>query len=763
MRSLSIHFVLLCLIACAHLAQAGDTLSLKGLIDIACHEGNLQKALQYAKDLKEQLESHFATTDSAELAGMCHARSELELIVNGDYEQALLFHKLGKSTDSTVVPHLAKLHMDGHTCGGISDVFFVSAVIIKQTIDKGLEKGVTKFDPALFDAEMMHHAQEAFQTLITLTSDAGLHNEAAALVRRAAALLEDLPTPLNPDDKVSLAALQFRAALLTPAVYESGRHLRATRAALLGDMETLEIASRAPSFDLEKLDEFALSPTFYFVYQGYHDKQLLELLHRSYGRSNPSISRNHLSAEQIHRSSDDSDSSSGRNRNIRVGFVSAHYRRHSICKLFCGIITRLAAEGSGVDVVLFSGLQENKEDETTFALINSLPHGNKQFIRIGKTLVYNREEVLKREIDVLVYLDVGMDPATMIWAGARLARVQVCLWGHPTTTGMPHMDYFVSSFDYHVDNEQQYLLASTTGVATSKAGVLPGSMQDISPISTWAYERFTEQLIQFDSLGFFFKRPTLAFAEYDEPAMLRAMSLRDDAYYNALLGGAGVRPYAPTGLLREIVLDRKQGKIKAVLCPQHLPKMHHGLDPIFKGILSGCKQCRLILVADGAKKGQWKRTLMSRWAKSIGSFYLKQIIWLENIKPEAYLTLLALGDLMIDPFPFGGGVTTLESLSVCTPVITIPTEQTVPGLAAGQLRQLTSQDEDASFRQQVEKMLIPRTVVEYVSNSLVLLNKNEMKTSSELESIRDGICARSHILYENAAAVTDWRNFLQRV
>ena len=40
---------------------------------------------------------------------------------------------------------------------------------------------------------------------------------------------------------------------------------------------------------------------------------------------------------------------------------------------------------------------------------------------------------------------------------------------------------------------------------------------------------------------------------------------------------------------------------------------------------------------------------------------------------------------MLDPFPFGGGVTTLEALSTCTPVITLPSRQTVPQLAAGMI------------------------------------------------------------------------------
>ena len=63
---------------------------------------------------------------------------------------------------------------------------------------------------------------------------------------------------------------------------------------------------------------------------------------------------------------------------------------------------------------------------------------------------------------------------------------------------------------------------------------------------------------------------------------------------------------------------------------------------------------------------------------------LARIVWVQSLTPQEYLTLLAIGDLMLDPFPFGGGVTTLESVSVCTPVITFPSAQSVPQLAAGE-------------------------------------------------------------------------------
>jgi predicted O-linked N-acetylglucosamine transferase (SPINDLY family) len=89
---------------------------------------------------------------------------------------------------------------------------------------------------------------------------------------------------------------------------------------------------------------------------------------------------------------------------VRVGFVSAHFRRHSICKLFCGIMTGLDREHFAVYV--FSSLQENFEDETTRAV--AAHPCVAEFVRIGMTLVANRREVTDRRIDVLVSWSVGV-------------------------------------------------------------------------------------------------------------------------------------------------------------------------------------------------------------------------------------------------------------------------------------------------------------------------------------------------------------------
>jgi predicted O-linked N-acetylglucosamine transferase (SPINDLY family) len=64
--------------------------------------------------------------------------------------------------------------------------------------------------------------------------------------------------------------------------------------------------------------------------------------------------------------------------------------------------------------------------------------------------------VAEAELDALYYPDIGMDPFTYFLAFARLARVQFTTLGHPVTTGIPNMDYFLSSRHSEPPDSQRY-------------------------------------------------------------------------------------------------------------------------------------------------------------------------------------------------------------------------------------------------------------------------------------------------------------------
>ena len=153
------------------------------------------------------------------------------------------------------------------------------------------------------------------------------------------------------------AALRYRAALLTPAVYEGRRHLRQVRADLVERVTKVhELAVAAYGSDgeaggkftgttgagkllLGRLDEFVVSPTFYYVYQGYHDKHTLRLLQEAYSHSYPDLGRNHLlpspppdmpfagattssSGNMVINIGRDNQTKTQGERKLRVGFVS---------------------------------------------------------------------------------------------------------------------------------------------------------------------------------------------------------------------------------------------------------------------------------------------------------------------------------------------------------------------------------------------------------------------------------------------------------
>ena len=53
------------------------------------------------------------------------------------------------------------------------------------------------------------------------------------------------------------------------------------------------------------------------------------------------------------------------------------------------------------------------------------------------------DAIVEKRIDVLIFPEVGMVPMTTKLACLRLAPTQVAAWGHPETTGLPTIDYYL--------------------------------------------------------------------------------------------------------------------------------------------------------------------------------------------------------------------------------------------------------------------------------------------------------------------------------
>ncbi len=53
--------------------------------------------------------------------------------------------------------------------------------------------------------------------------------------------------------------------------------------------------------------------------------------------------------------------------------------------------------------------------------------------------------IINDRLHAIIYPEIGMDPVTVRLAALRLAPVQCVSWGHPDTSGLPTIDYFLSS------------------------------------------------------------------------------------------------------------------------------------------------------------------------------------------------------------------------------------------------------------------------------------------------------------------------------
>ena len=123
---------------------------------------------------------------------------------------------------------------------------------------------------------------------------------------------------------------------------------------------------------------------------------------------------------------------------IRVGIVTGFMHEHSVWKIPTrGWAHHLDRERFSVHGY-YTGVKDDHCTVEARRLFDTITHSPHDFEALCRTISSNR-------LDVLIYPDIGMDPTCAKLAGLRLAPVQCVSLGHPMTTGLPTMDYFLTS------------------------------------------------------------------------------------------------------------------------------------------------------------------------------------------------------------------------------------------------------------------------------------------------------------------------------
>jgi len=242
---------------------------------------------------------------------------------------------------------------------------------------------------------------------------------------------------LSPSD-----ALLLRGALALRAIEQSAQSIDETRQRFESVLDQLLL--RQP---LNVPDPFpaAQLPLFYLAYHGKCNREINTKVAQVMARASPTLSWTAAHARRRPK---------GR---IKVGFVSHYLRGHSIGRTTSGLVARLSRERFEVFVI---NLYPLAPDALALRIRQSADH----CVNVGDSLKDARSQIAALGLDVLFYQDIGLESFSYYLAHARLAPVQCVSYGHPDTTGIANVDYFISNDLYELPgntsdySEQLFLL-----------------------------------------------------------------------------------------------------------------------------------------------------------------------------------------------------------------------------------------------------------------------------------------------------------------
>ena len=226
-------------------------------------------------------------------------------------------------------------------------------------------------------------------------------------------------------------ALRLQSAMLLPVIPDSQEDIGRSRARFEEEIDRLN--ADPPSLPEPPLH--AAATNFYLSYHGLPNRELHAKVASLYARACPSLL---WSAGEAPRS-----------ERIRVGFASRYLCNHSIGKTTRGLVTNLSRERFE-PIAIF--VPPFRDDEVS----RFIRAGAERAVVLPPTLDGARSAIAELKLDVLFYQDIGMEPFTYFLAFSRLAPVQCVSFGHPDTTGIPSMDYFVSNDLFEADDAQSH-------------------------------------------------------------------------------------------------------------------------------------------------------------------------------------------------------------------------------------------------------------------------------------------------------------------
>ena len=226
---------------------------------------------------------------------------------------------------------------------------------------------------------------------------------------------------------------QWSSNLSLPILYKHESEIQYWRSHWSEGIKKLRVEAQSTQWanPEEALDFIGFATNFYLHYQGQNDLELQgrygQMLNEVASLACPQYT-NKIAKRTIRTA-----------QKIRVAFIVPHSSvRHTVFKLFEGwmkYLDRSKFEITGVVLI-------SREEDTPSEIESLFDYT----VFLGSYSVSKRiEEIHNQAFDVIVYTDIGMLYTVQPLASLRLAPIQCVTWGHPVTSGLPTIDFFLSS------------------------------------------------------------------------------------------------------------------------------------------------------------------------------------------------------------------------------------------------------------------------------------------------------------------------------
>ncbi|MEH2285550.1 MAG: tetratricopeptide repeat protein [Nostoc sp.] len=304
---------------------------------------------------------------------------------------------------------------------------------------------------------------------------------------------------------------------------------------------------------------------FYLAYQGLNDRDL----QRTYGEMISQIMSSRYPQDSQPLVLPNLD----RNQKVRVGIISGFFSSHSNWKIpIKGWVENLDRS----EFELFGYHTAVRKDSSTISANKSFD----KFVQGVRSVEEWCEVITKDKLHILIFPEFGMDLMTIKLGCLRFAPIQMTSWGHPETSGLPTIDYYLSSDLMEPENAQEHYTEKLVRLPNLSINYIPLAIQpeeikkpDIGlkedDIFFWCCQSLYKYLPSHDDvfpsiakeLGnskfVFIKNPTEELTEVFRQRLNHAFAALGLDYQNhcLFLSSLNERKFAGTTVLADVFLD----------------------------------------------------------------------------------------------------------------------------------------------------------------------------------------------------------------